>query len=167
MPITQSMVRSCIRREVASAIPEKKKRNLEQHQRPLFAWIIGAHKIGGKSPIECVRDNQTRWPWHTLSASGHEFVRRVSKKRNLTFVQKQWLYDYISNRYQGRYESRYYTVRDAHWGAKDPNGLITRSIYEFVDKCLQKEKLTEPPLKLILSDEFSCLIELKTLEKFL
>ena len=165
MAITQSMFRDCIRREIRSAMPEKKKRGLTREQQPLFAWLQGAPKLKGKSPIECVKENQTRWPWYTLNASGHEFVRRINKKKNLTFVQRQWIYDYISQRYQGRYEDRYYTVKDVHYGIKDDRNLITRSIYDFVGNCPHKEGVTKPPLKLIFSKELSVLIELKTLEK--
>lgn len=165
MAITQSMLRDCIRREVSGAIPEKTKRALTREQIPLFAWIQGAHKIKGKSPIECVVENKTHWPWVNLNSSGHEFVRRVQKKKKLTFVQRQWLYDYIAHRYQGRYEDRYYTVKDVHYGVRDEHNLITSSIYEFVNKCLAKEGVTQIPLRLILSNEFACLIEMKTLEK--
>ncbi len=161
------MLRDCIRREIKSAIPEKEKRGLAYHQRPLFAWIQGAHKVTGKSPIECVKENKTSWPWTTLNASGNEFVRRISKKKNLCFVQRTWLYDYIAKRYQGHYKDGRYNVRDVHYFVDDKHGLITRAIYDLVSKCLEKEKVTEPPLRLIFSQEFALLIDIKTMEMVL
>lgn len=165
MALSQSIVRDCIRREVRSAMPEKKKRGLAYHQIPLFAWIQGT-RDNGTSRICRVKENKACWPWTTLNASGHEFVRRVSKKKRLTFVQRQMLYDYVACRYQGRYEYRFYTLQDVHNYVTDRKG-VTHQVYGFIKKCLDKEGISQPPLKLILSQEFALLIDIKTLEYLL
>lgn len=164
-----------MRREVANSIPERKRVITfeTENKHPLFAWIIGANKVAGKSPIECVLDNQTRWPWTTLSASGYVFMDRIlSKKPTLTVIQKNWLRLFVESNFPGRYRDRVYRISDeisVPFNKKQKVAAANNNVSDFLDECLDKAKVNRNkiPLRLIFSDELSCLINIKFLEYYL
>ena len=168
MSVTKKMIVDCMRREMAIAIPQRSK-SMPSHQVPLWAWMQGAKLVGRHSRIEAVLDNQCRWPWRTLNASGHTFIHRVLKKKSLPWLQKNWLHAYIARRYQGAYEyPMFKTWHDFNYTQKqlesaDAAEYQTLRIFE---SCLEKLKIKqhEIPLRLILSAELSALINLKFME---
>jgi len=170
MAITKKMVMDCMRREIALSLPVKKKTN-HHHQRPLWAWMQGAKLSAGPSRIEAVIANQCRWPWRTLNASGHTFVHRVFKKKTLPWLQKNWLLDFISRRYQGSYGySRFQICHDHNFKTNkllDANEASLKT-WQFFESCLDKlgVKYFDVPLRLILSAELSALINLKFMEYY-
>jgi hypothetical protein len=172
MAITKKMMLDCIKRECKLEIPERKRKG-PSHQHPLFAWIKGAPKIQGKSRIQCVLDNQARWPWTTLNSVGYDFKDRITKKRNLSFVQNNLLQIYIQHRFPGRYQwdSSYFPA-DFYLLAEKNQRIRSagRATSIFVDECLKEKNLCaykKMPLRLILSPEFCILINLKFMEYYL
>lgn len=172
MAITKKLVTDFIKQEIAFAIQEKKCSRKSNHQHPLFAWIQGAHKIQGKSKIHCVADNQTSWPWHTQNAAGYEFLRRLNKKRKLSFLQKTWLSLYVERRFCGVYRDRYSHVCD-EFSVPDErkNAVLSASMEttKFISSCMEKAGVNpnDPPLRLILSAQLTIFIHLKFMEYFL
>lgn len=172
--VKKSVFLDCIRRELSASLPEKN-RQKNFHKHPLFAWLIGAYKIKGKSPIECVVDNQTRWPWTRLCDSGYYFVERVLKKKsNLSPLQKRMLYNYVQRRFPGHYRGSNYeyglhSILDICIDDKAKARLAYMNLNDFFDKCIVSAGLDgkEIPLRLILSTELTCLLNLKFMEFYL
>jgi len=172
MAITQKLMVDFLKQEVALAIPERKCSRRSNHQHPLFAWIQGAHQIKGKSPIYCVVDNQTSWPWRTQNAAGYQFLWRVNKKSKLSFLQKTWLANYVQQRFCGVYRQNYVPIDQEFLIPEKRKGaafLASRKVEEFLSICMKKAgiKPNDPPLRLILSAQLTIFIHLKFMEYFL
>lgn len=170
MGIPKKTIVDCMKRERLQAIPQRNKRR-PQHQVPLWAWMRGAHLSSNPSKIEKVLANECHWPWYTLSASGYVFMERITAKRSLPWVQRNWLYDYITRRYQGHYKNRYHCVTDDFQMPEERKAWAMhsqREVEKLLDECLEKAggERSAIPLRLILSPELSCLINLKFMEYF-
>jgi len=171
MAITKKVVVDCMKRELAQSLKDRKP-NKPMHQRPLWAWMRGAHISDNPSKIEMVLDNKCRWPWKTLKASGEVFTIRIESKKTLPWIQKRWLHEYIARKYQGAYGYAQNRLSDDFSFNQTTERLATNceiQVNEFIAVCLEKCGIEQHkiPLRLILSAELSCLINLKFMELYL
>lgn len=164
-----------LKAEMARVLPEKP-RNPHNSKHPLWAWLRGAHAKRGPRVFQVVA-NQAQWPWTTQNAAGYNFVKRWG--RGLTWIQLHWLLNYTSRRYPGVYKHS----RGEHYGLADVNGRDPQSYAGgdwasqaramgagrktqeyFADVLSAVGVVGDVPLRLILSQELACLIQIKFLE---
>ena len=98
--------------------------------------------------------------------------RIFSKKPNLTAIQKNWLTSFVESNFPGRYSYGKHRISDeisVPFNKKQKVAAANNNVSDFLDECLDKAKVNRNkiPLRLILSDELSCLINIKFLEYYL
>jgi hypothetical protein len=166
--------KDCIKRELALSLPVRKRNAADRNKRPLFAWLRGTPKCNTESPIALLKKNQARWPWYTLNTAGYEVFKKVTKTKEMTFLQSRWLMDLIAKTYPGRYDGNpHLTSIDAWFDFKPTDRQrALRAAHEtevFINAAFEKLGIDwncTKSLRLIKSPELSCIINLKFMELY-